>query len=157
MREIKFRAWDKKKKKMIWGASDAVPHSSSWIFMCYESDKSIMDSWELMQYTGLKDKNGVEIYEGDFIRHIREINLNDDGYGEPSDQNRTIIREGIIRITPNGVRVNGRKHEIFEDGERKDIESKWSGNLTLYDELAEVLGNIYENPELNDGVQKDGE
>ena len=52
MREIKFRAWDMRVKKMYFGGMD-----------------KFLENYPLMQYTGLKDKNGVEIYEGDIIKH----------------------------------------------------------------------------------------
>ena len=54
MREIKFRAWDKDLLKMY----------SKWTVIP-DDDRSHI----LMQYTGLKDKNGVEIYEGDILKN----------------------------------------------------------------------------------------
>ena len=63
MREIKFRAWDEEKKVMtknfgIW----AIPQIIQGI-----KENDLSNSLVLMQYTGLKDKNGKEIYEGDIL------------------------------------------------------------------------------------------
>jgi hypothetical protein len=71
MREIKFRAWDKIDKKMreviqiLWG-SIHNPYPMSVDF--YDTQKPrLFQDVVLMQYTGLKDKNGKEIYEGDVL------------------------------------------------------------------------------------------
>ena len=66
MREIKFRAWDKEEKKMIYNAEntyDGYPvdiASFGGILDC-------TDFYDVMQYTGLKDKDGKKIYEGDIL------------------------------------------------------------------------------------------
>lgn len=161
MKRPKFKVWDKQGNcwyqpvyqayegklhcLMIGLSGDFMAHTMAGIEheSCWPNDR-----YDLVQYTGLEDKHGREIYQGDIVLHDRTV-LAHDYNGEPAFPEYRYIRWGHITIRPScGVTING--HRVIEDyatGETIEMD-KWNGNPGCYAEFAEVIGNIYENPEL---------
>ena len=87
MREIKFRAWDKLRKEMInynSGEFSLMPFSNLY-------NKQFREVYTFMQYTGLKDKNGVEIYEYMEIDNKYEVSFSNGCYVLNNISNSDII------------------------------------------------------------------
>lgn len=120
MRELKFRAWDQLTGKMYYNVQDMYDGwseeewSSDEIYLTGIPTTSfgaiISSKIPVMQYTGLKDKKGFEIYEGDIVR-------TETGVGEVWD------RLGCWFVS-------------------------LGKELGYYNDQIEIIGNIYENPEL---------
>lgn len=121
-REIKFRAWDTRVNEMInplrpvWFEENNYHHDDYAV--CAKEEGFI-----LMQYTGLKDKNGVEIYEGDIVRRIKSGNFG--GF------------IGCVGYYYNRF-ICPCKNAVDEDD---DV-------LEYSQDLIEVIGNAYESPNL---------
>jgi len=111
-REIKFRSFYNDKSMLF---------SDSYVNLCHFFELKPED-YPLMQFTGLKDKNGIDIYEGDVLK----INL----FG---DEWNTYVRDylGTLVVDVEGCDWNTTATSFLDD------ESE-----------LEVIGNIYENPEL---------
>jgi uncharacterized phage protein (TIGR01671 family) len=88
-----------------------------------------------MQFAGLKDVNGREIYEGDIVM-LQELGFN----GIPSGQKH--LCEIFVKTPPNGSWFFHARPLPIDEGGRQ---------FSLYNNQYEVVGNVYENPEL---VQK---
>lgn len=120
----KYRAWDSAKKEMFKDTF-AITESGQVVVVEQESvasspDYVFVDHLVIMQSTGLADKNGKEIFEGDIVKMSKDV------YSEPTYYEVVRHRGGAYRL-----------------------ESKQHGcELWLRHTDCEVVGNIYENPEL---------
>lgn len=137
-REIKFRAWNKEKEIMVYDNED---NSCDYWDGCYCSDIGMINTvlnpkynnvYDFMQYTGLHDKNGKEIYEGDIVEY-------------------ETFWEGDWEYE-GGIAV------IYWDNEDTSFYGECQGyhyNLDIFNLTRnlspKVIGNIYDNPELLGG------
>ena len=110
-RQLKFRAWDTKYGIMLDSDSSGI----SYIFALAKKD-----GLTIQQYTGLKDKNGVEIYEGDIVKATSDQYTNENFVG------KVIFDEGCFLTWIN----------------KNDIRGLWG------EDDIEVIGNIFENKDL---------
>ena len=116
MKELKFRAWDG--KKMI---DDVIPASETSIVELFEYEHKVTEVEAVEQYTGLKDKNGKEIYENDIVEYDWYIR-NDKSYRVKErvvfDDMVARLGNGRIRNCSN-VEVVGNIHENADLMEKK--------------------------------------
>jgi uncharacterized phage protein (TIGR01671 family) len=152
-REIKFRAWDKELKVM--SKTKTLEEISKWYKSCFVKHGKIETKHELafgfnkffewMQFIGLKDKNGVEIYEGDVLM-IYQVNFDKTEIAKAKNVVRWNNAEACfdLKWTMSGLKgIGGSKFDLFLHSFRGGETNK----MDWYFEI-EVIGNIYENPEL---------
>ena len=130
MREIKFRAWSETRREMrevsivSFGPPITAYSHDNWMAMG--------DNLVLTQFTGLRDKDGKEIYEGDIVSRA-------DG-NEPKGAHIVMFAFGGFHLSPDGIAI---PHLLFP----ADEELRYGGDIPAF----EIIGNVYEHREiLND-------
>ena len=144
MREIKFRAWGKENKMFYrkFAEKDEFTRSEMHVAICENGEVILIDDSDsygadrdnfiIQQFTGLKDCNGIEIYEGDIVRHTRTNN----GGKDTSDfyPLKIKFKKDIVSFVIDYGCCGW--HPLTKLDASKNVE---------------IIGNIYENPELTGG------
>ncbi|OUB48141.1 YopX family protein [Bacillus thuringiensis] len=130
MEGIKFRVWDKVANKWLdyeeiyfdQEGEVYLIEERTWAYQTYMHKENITENVETVRFTGLKDKNGKEIYEGDILKYEESIN------------------NGLRDIEVTRIAEVSFGLGMFWGG--------YGNNLAQVRREAKVIGNIYENPEL---------
>ena len=148
-REIKFRVYDQTSKDYkVYGIGEAVDEHFGlgiisrivwWL-------KGIKHKFIIEQYTGLKDKNGKEIYEGDIVNIVAIVETDDSDMACIMDTNSIVCWDKEharwdVNDEPEDKDWDYRRRRYFVFVDNKDREN------------VEVIGNIHENPELLKGEE----
>ncbi len=136
MREIKFKLRDKDNKFLGY----EYLKEGQWFYnfdgltVWFQGFKFLNQVKYKDQFTGLKDKNGKEIYEGDIVKHSIYKSLAEIVYGLGSYMCRVNTKKGV------------RDYYILENARQDEFET--DGKVDNF----EIIGNIYENPDLLKGL-----
>lgn len=142
-REIKFRAYDKKNKRMFDVYAIGVDFVAEDPFDGIKSGYNYWEDEELknievMQFTGLTDKNGVEIFEGDIM-------------GDEEYKYVVVFIDGAFKLTHPDTEPTDWSPSAHLWGSVATLQGFWqSGRETdkQLGEMYQVIGNIHENPEI---------
>ncbi|EAG3189525.1 hypothetical protein B6G25_00200 [Listeria monocytogenes] len=147
MREIGFRAFVKSKKKMLPVTDLCFNETESvGVSGCGDANCTLCVDWYgfddvvLMQYTGLKDKNGKKIFEGDIVTAFSNINKYTDSFAR--DVEPTFCFTSIV--------CDGACFKTTYKGEPSYVLNQNGSSLVKH---MEVIGNIHENLDLLEGTE----
>ena len=132
MRELKFKAWDTEGKEWVDSTLFGIsPNGKAMVGVERDvEDKRLL----IVQYIGIKDELGREIYEGDIVK----------GFGFPDEPNEyhNEYQIGVAKARRTGFVIENISNQCR------------GGEINLWYKL-KIIGNIYENPDLVDNLRKD--
>lgn len=126
MKTLKFRAWDEGNKGMV----ELTGIKGDMGFRTTQGYDNFYEPKYVMQFTGIKDKNGKEIYEGDIVKYVRYVSSS--AYHPDMVFISKIYMDLLYGTTIRYYGFGGQNESYL-------------GKIA---EKVEVIGNIYENPEL---------
>lgn len=165
MREIKFRAWNKERKMLCTQGLQFTYEEPYGIYDVYSPNEDEMEEYVVMQYTGLKDKNSKDIYEGDVVKYVSILwregepiyvrgDMKPDYFsGEYHENKGTVTFVGIADFDIEHAKYDLLGYYYDENGKNKEFngrEKMFLGYGLSASSLKqiEIIGNIYESPEL---------
>mgnify|MGYP004453350413 CR=1 FL=1 len=152
MREILFRGKRVDNNEWVYGFLSKSRDSNHFLSLCIDHEEngvmlsSIVKPKTIGQYTGLTDKNGVKIFEGDIIKaYFQPQNFKNSPYAIGS----VIFEKGTFKVVVH-VSKNSIEYKVFE----KENIAAYSIEHNFLDRyyVLEVIGNIHDNPELAEGL-----
>lgn len=149
----KFRAWTEEGKVMYY---DIYPFKDDTLLLSYDEiafDEVPAIDFILMQSTGLFDKNGREIFEGDVVE-LHRFTKNYHKNGGLYEGEETLVGTVIYGYTVDDIKYFGKVYPpswLFKNRYRELDFSDFSG---IHEESFKVIGNIYQNPELIEKVEE---
>lgn len=158
MRQIKFRAWDFEEAEMIQLEDLLTINGSRYLNESLAHNEKVT----FMQFTGLTDRNGVEIYEGDILNiyYTSSSCVDEDNYNHDGLYVANIGALGGLAFKFKGLFWSNYGHNQYPlnstlSQEYKSLSYRYSDDLGRNELRAidgstyfEVIGNIYQNPEL---------
>ena len=132
----KYRAWDKVSRRMIVDEQEFIPLivTNKGVFRLSPHygenlyEKICLNRFEIMQSTGMKDKNGTEIYEGDIVKPVSFASW-----------------IGVVKYSSENAAY------ILDDHNNEFIRSE-NVYLSQFNEGLEIIGNIYENVNIIESI-----
>ena len=144
MMEIKFRVWDKENNKMIYPMVEMSITSTGQVHIMNICDNNLIPLF----YINRKDKNGKEIYGGDIIKAKLPSRIGDED--EIILPEKELIGDVRIRIV-GGTGYIVKKINVLDKNYKQGFPPELMGKFRRIHKNDEIIGNIYENPELLEG------